>query len=302
MGAGVALQLAIRHPEAVRRLVVASASFRTTACTPRRWRCSRRSRRSCLPGRRSRTPTCATAPNPGDFPKLVEKLAQLDSTPFAWPEEDIRGDRRAHADRPRRLRRRAPGARRRVVPAARRRRDGRPCRAADVPAGGAARDVALRPARLRPAGPRRLAAGDDPAVPRARRSRAQRERGHTAMAMAAPASTWCPPPGKGMASLPSPDARRTHRMPRHRRGPGRARREPRARHARDRAPRARAGSHRRHLALAAVGHLRAEHARVENRLPGDAPPADPDAFPSASQFVLGLERYAFASAYPCGRA
>jgi pimeloyl-ACP methyl ester carboxylesterase len=32
-----------------------------------------------------------TAPNPGDFPKLVEKLRQLDSTPFAWPEEDIRG-------------------------------------------------------------------------------------------------------------------------------------------------------------------------------------------------------------------
>jgi hypothetical protein len=30
------------------------------------------------------------APNPGDFPKLVEKLQQLDVTDFAWPEEDIR--------------------------------------------------------------------------------------------------------------------------------------------------------------------------------------------------------------------
>ena len=30
------------------------------------------------------------APNPGDFPTLVEKLVALDSTPFAWPEEDIR--------------------------------------------------------------------------------------------------------------------------------------------------------------------------------------------------------------------
>ena len=31
-----------------------------------------------------------TAPNPADFPKLVEKLKQLDTTPFAWPEDDIR--------------------------------------------------------------------------------------------------------------------------------------------------------------------------------------------------------------------
>ena len=31
------------------------------------------------------------APNPDDFPKLVEKLKTLDTTDFAWPEEDIRG-------------------------------------------------------------------------------------------------------------------------------------------------------------------------------------------------------------------
>jgi pimeloyl-ACP methyl ester carboxylesterase len=31
------------------------------------------------------------APNPGDFPKLVEKLKQLDTTSFAWPADDIRG-------------------------------------------------------------------------------------------------------------------------------------------------------------------------------------------------------------------
>jgi hypothetical protein len=30
------------------------------------------------------------APNPDDFPKLVEKLTRLDTTEFAWPEEDIR--------------------------------------------------------------------------------------------------------------------------------------------------------------------------------------------------------------------
>ena len=31
------------------------------------------------------------APNPDDFPKLFEKLKTLDTTPFAWPEEDVRG-------------------------------------------------------------------------------------------------------------------------------------------------------------------------------------------------------------------
>jgi len=31
------------------------------------------------------------APNPGDFPKLVERLTVLDSTDFAWPDDDVRG-------------------------------------------------------------------------------------------------------------------------------------------------------------------------------------------------------------------
>jgi pimeloyl-ACP methyl ester carboxylesterase len=30
------------------------------------------------------------APNPGDFPTLVEKLKTLDTTPFAWPDDDVR--------------------------------------------------------------------------------------------------------------------------------------------------------------------------------------------------------------------
>ena len=32
-----------------------------------------------------------TAPNPGDFPTLVEKLTRLDTTPFSWPADDVRG-------------------------------------------------------------------------------------------------------------------------------------------------------------------------------------------------------------------
>ena len=32
-----------------------------------------------------------TAPNPADFPVLVDKLKRLDTTPFAWSTDDIRG-------------------------------------------------------------------------------------------------------------------------------------------------------------------------------------------------------------------
>jgi putative flavoprotein involved in K+ transport len=35
-----------------------------------------------------------------------------------------------------------------------------------------------------------------------------------------------------------------------------------------------------------------------NRLPGDAAPARPDEFPSAPQFAVGLERYAFSQRLP----
>ena len=91
MGGGVALQLAIRHPALVRKLVVASAVVhQRRRCTRWRSRCSRRSRPSCSPGRRSRRPIAEHAPNPGDFPKLVEKLKRLDTTAFAWPADDIR--------------------------------------------------------------------------------------------------------------------------------------------------------------------------------------------------------------------
>ena len=92
MGGGAALQLAIRHPALVRRLVVASAGFRYDAHARRgASRCSRRSRRRCSPAARWRRSTCASRRTPSDFPKLVEKLKTLDTTDFAWPEEDIRG-------------------------------------------------------------------------------------------------------------------------------------------------------------------------------------------------------------------
>jgi pimeloyl-ACP methyl ester carboxylesterase len=66
MGGGVALQLAIRHPDLVRKLVVASASFRSDAMHPE-----------------------AVEMFPSITPEMFAGT-DLDTAPFAWPEDDIR--------------------------------------------------------------------------------------------------------------------------------------------------------------------------------------------------------------------
>jgi pimeloyl-ACP methyl ester carboxylesterase len=90
MGGGVALQMALRHGDLVRRLVLVSASFTSDGV--------HQALHDVLP---SITPEqfagspiedayLRTAPNPSDFPKLVEKMKELDTTPFAWPEDAVR--------------------------------------------------------------------------------------------------------------------------------------------------------------------------------------------------------------------
>jgi pimeloyl-ACP methyl ester carboxylesterase len=91
MGGGAALQLAIRHPELVRRLVVASAGFRYDAMPAEAIAMFPSITPEMFAGSPMETEYLRLAPNPDDFPKLVEKLKTLDTTDFAWPEEDIRG-------------------------------------------------------------------------------------------------------------------------------------------------------------------------------------------------------------------
>jgi len=93
MGGGIGLQLAIRHPALVRKLVLGSTSF-TSEGMPA---VALEMFPSITPEMFAGTPIeeayLRTAPNPGDFAKLVDKLKQLDTTAFAWPEQDIRGIR-----------------------------------------------------------------------------------------------------------------------------------------------------------------------------------------------------------------
>jgi pimeloyl-ACP methyl ester carboxylesterase len=91
LGGGIALQLAIRRPAVVEKLVVASASFTSDGMPA----VARDMFPSITPELFAGSPIeeayQRTAPNPDDFPKLVEKLTQLDTTPYAWPEADIAG-------------------------------------------------------------------------------------------------------------------------------------------------------------------------------------------------------------------
>ncbi|MDQ8758369.1 alpha/beta hydrolase [Sphingosinicella sp. LHD-64] len=84
MGGGVALQLAIRHPDRVLHLVPVSAGTRLDAMYP-----------EVIAGIAQITPAVfentpirreydRLAPRPQDFPRLVDELKILDATPFDW--------------------------------------------------------------------------------------------------------------------------------------------------------------------------------------------------------------------------
>jgi pimeloyl-ACP methyl ester carboxylesterase len=91
MGGGVAFQVAIRHPEVVRKLVVASASYTSDGMHPELLEMIPSLTPEVFAGSPIEEDYLQTASNPDDFPTLVAKLKQLDMEPFAWPPEDIRG-------------------------------------------------------------------------------------------------------------------------------------------------------------------------------------------------------------------
>jgi pimeloyl-ACP methyl ester carboxylesterase len=90
MGGATALQLAIRHPDLVGKIVVASAGFASDGMPAEALEMFPSITPELFAGSPIEEAYLRTAPKPGDFPKLVEKLTKLDTTDFAWPEEDIR--------------------------------------------------------------------------------------------------------------------------------------------------------------------------------------------------------------------
>jgi pimeloyl-ACP methyl ester carboxylesterase len=91
MGGATALQLAIRHPALVRRLVVASAGYRYDSMPPEALAMFPSITPEMFAGSPMESEYKRLAPDPEHFPTLVEKLKTLDTTDFAWPEDDVRG-------------------------------------------------------------------------------------------------------------------------------------------------------------------------------------------------------------------
>jgi pimeloyl-ACP methyl ester carboxylesterase len=91
MGSGAALQLAIRHPEAVRRLVVISGSYRHDGMQPEMLAMIPTITPEMFAGSPMEEAYKQLSPHPGRFEALVGKLKALDATPFEWPEEEVRG-------------------------------------------------------------------------------------------------------------------------------------------------------------------------------------------------------------------
>jgi pimeloyl-ACP methyl ester carboxylesterase len=91
MGGGVALQVAIRHPEVVRKLVVASASYTSEGMHPELLEMIPTLTPDAFAGSPIEEAYRRSAPNPDDFPTLVAKMKRLDMEPFSWPAEDIGG-------------------------------------------------------------------------------------------------------------------------------------------------------------------------------------------------------------------
>lgn len=87
MGGGVALQIAIRHPGVVRKLVAASVSYTSDGMHSELFESIPSITPEVFAGSPIEAAYLEVAPNPDDFPKLVEKLKKLDMTPFEW---DIR--------------------------------------------------------------------------------------------------------------------------------------------------------------------------------------------------------------------
>ena len=84
MGGSAAIQLAIRHPAKVAKLVPVSAGTRLDAMYPEIAAGIAQITPSVFDGTPIRKEYDRLAPRPQDFPKLVEKLKQLDATPFNW--------------------------------------------------------------------------------------------------------------------------------------------------------------------------------------------------------------------------
>ncbi len=91
MGAGVAYQLAIRHPECVRRLAAASGTYRADGIYPVAREGVKQIKPQMFAGSPWEKEYMRLAPNKANWPVLIEKLKALDMAAQEWPAKDMTG-------------------------------------------------------------------------------------------------------------------------------------------------------------------------------------------------------------------
>jgi pimeloyl-ACP methyl ester carboxylesterase len=90
LGGGVALRLAVQHPETVRRLAIVSAGFGQAGFYPEMLPMQAQVGAAMAESMKE-TPMyksyVAIAPNPADFPRLLDRMGELMRQPFDWSED-----------------------------------------------------------------------------------------------------------------------------------------------------------------------------------------------------------------------
>jgi pimeloyl-ACP methyl ester carboxylesterase len=90
-GSAVAMQLALDHPEQVGKLVLASFSYRLDGLHPGLMDNIGGLQPEHLAGTPFEQDYARVAPNPGDWPKLIEKIKDMDTELPEWTADAIRG-------------------------------------------------------------------------------------------------------------------------------------------------------------------------------------------------------------------
>lgn len=89
MGGAVALQVAVRHHEVVRKLIVTSAAYTSEGFQPGMLDIIKQLTPEMFAGSPVETEYLRLAPHPENFPVLVEKVGELTTRPLNWSSQDI---------------------------------------------------------------------------------------------------------------------------------------------------------------------------------------------------------------------
>jgi pimeloyl-ACP methyl ester carboxylesterase len=89
MGAGIALQIAIKHPDLVRKLVLAAVTYNSNGFHPGLLAGMEQLQPEHLAGTPFQEEYARTAPKPEDWPELIAKVKQMNRQIPDWPAEAI---------------------------------------------------------------------------------------------------------------------------------------------------------------------------------------------------------------------